>query len=66
MTNRKPRRRVTGEQRRINLKVDDELAAWIFDYVARNKTSVTGLVTDFFLDLRRKELERLARDAEQI
>jgi hypothetical protein len=64
--NKKPRRRVTGEKRRVNLKLDEGLAEWAFDYAERQNTSVTQLITDHLMDLQRKEAELLARDAEQI
>jgi len=64
--NKKPRRRVTGEKRRVNLKLDEELAEWAFDYAERHNTSVTQLITDFLMDQRRLEAAHLARDAEQI
>lgn len=62
---KKPRRRVTGEKRRLNLKVDEELVEWAFDYAERRNTTVTQLITDLFMDLRRREREAQSRDAEQ-
>jgi hypothetical protein len=64
--NKKPRRRVTGEKRRVNLKLDEDLAEWAFGFAERHNTSVTQMITDFFMDQRRREAERMARDAEQI
>jgi hypothetical protein len=64
--NKKPRRRVMGEKRRVNLKLDEELAEWAFEYAERHNTSVTQLITDHLMDLQRHEAELLARDAEQI
>lgn len=63
---KKPRNRVPGERRRLNLKLEEELASFAFDYAERNETTVTQLITDFFVDLRRQEEERMASDAEQI
>jgi hypothetical protein len=64
--NKKPRRRVTGEKRRVNLKLDEDLAEWAFGFAERHNTSVTQMITDFFMYQRKREAERMARDAEQI
>jgi len=64
--NKKPRRRVTGEKRRVNLKLDEELAEYAFGYAERHNTSVTQLITDFFMDLQRHEAQMQAKDAEQV
>ena len=64
--NKKPRRHVIGEKRRVNLRMEEDLAEWAFAYAEQNSTSVTQLITDFFMGLQRQEVERMARDAEQI
>lgn len=64
--NKKPRRRVAGEKRRLNLKLDEELAEWAFAYAERHNTSVTQLITDYFMDLQRHEAQLQSRDAEQV
>lgn len=64
--NKKPRRRVAGEKRRLNLKMDEDLAEWAFSYAERHNTSVTQLIIDHFMELQRKEAELQARDAEQV
>lgn len=66
VNNSKPRRRVPGEKRRMNLKMDEELADWAFKFAERRKTTVTQLVTDFFMSLREQEEEHLAQDAPQV
>lgn len=66
VNNSKPRRKVSGERRRVNLKLDEDLAEFAFTYAERNGTTVTQLITDHFVELRRKEDERLGKDAEQI
>jgi hypothetical protein len=63
---KKPRRRVVGEKRRVNLKLDGELAEWAFSFADRHNTSVTQLIIDHFLGLRKQEGERMSQDAEQI
>ncbi len=55
-----------GEKRRVNLRMEEDLAEWAFAYAEQNSTSVTQLITDFFMGLQRQEVERMARDAEQI
>lgn len=65
-SNSKPRRKVIGERRRLNLKLSEELVEFAFTYADRNGTTVTQLITDFFVELRKKEDERLGHDAEQI
>jgi len=62
----KPRNRVTGERRRLNLKLDEELAAWAFDYAERHATTVTQLITDHLVQIRKVEDLVLSSDAEQI
>lgn len=63
---KKPRRRIVGEKKRMNLVVEKDLADWVFDYADRGNTSVTQLITDYFMELKRREAGMLARDAEQI
>lgn len=65
-TVKKKPRRVVGEKRRLNLKLDGDLAEWVFDFAKRHDTSVTQLIIDFFKDMRVRELSRMAQDAEQI
>lgn len=64
--NKKPRRRVAGEKRRVNLKLDEELAEFAFAYAERHNTSVTQMITDFFMELQRREAHLQTRDAEQV
>lgn len=59
-------RRVPGEKRRLNFKLDGEIADWAFEYAEKHNTTVTQLITDYFLDLQRREIARQAQDAEQI
>ena len=61
----KSARKVTGEKRRLNLKLDEELVAWAFAYAERRKTSVTQMITDFIINLQRHESVIQAEDAEQ-
>jgi len=61
-----PRRRIPGEKRRVNFKIDEELAEWAFGFAENHKTSVTQLITDFFVTLRKQEEAHLGQDAEQI
>ena len=63
---KKPRSRVSREKRRMNLCIDEDLVLWAFEHAGRNSTSVTQLITNFFQELRKRETERMARDAEQI
>ena len=62
----KPRARVSGERRRLNLKLDEELAAWAFDYAERHATTVTQLITDHLVLIRKIEDQAMSGDAEQI
>ena len=62
--NKKPRRRVPGEKRRLNLKVDEDLAEWAFEYAEAHGTSVTQMITDYLVQLRKSA--QLTQDAEQI
>lgn len=62
----KPRNRVSGERRRLNLKLDEELAAWAFDYAERYATTVTQLITDHLVLIRKIEDQMMSSDAEQI
>ena len=62
----KPRNRVSGERRRLNLKLDEDLAAWAFDYAERHATTVTQLITDHLVMLKKREDQVLSSDAEQI
>lgn len=63
---KKRRRRVAGEKRRVNLKIEEGLAEWAFSFAERNNTSVTGLITDYLSGLRDHEKSRSVQDAEQI
>lgn len=40
---------------RLNLQIDDELKRWAQDYAKRNHTSLTQLITDYFVELRKRE-----------
>lgn len=52
---------------RLNLKLDEDLKDWVQDFAERNNTSVSALVRDYFLMLRRQEeLEKSAECAPQI
>jgi hypothetical protein len=62
----KPRNRVSGERRRLNLKLDEELTAWAFDYAERHATTITQLITDHLVMLKKIEDQVLSGDAEQI
>ena len=59
-------RKSNGEKRRLNLKLDGEIAEWAFRYAERHNTTITQLITDYFLDLQKKEEARFGEDAEQI
>jgi hypothetical protein len=61
---KKPRRRIVGEQRRLNLKLDEDLAMWVFEYAEAHSTTVTQLIVDYLVQLRKQEY--LAQDAKQI
>ena len=61
-----PPRPTLGEKKRLNLKLDAELAAWAFEYALSNNTSVTQLITRFLEDMRRHHEAQLDKDAEQI
>lgn len=63
---KKPRRRIAGEKRRVNLKLEEDLAEWAFEFADRSNTTVTYLITDFLQELRRIQTERTSKDAEQI
>ena len=65
-SSKKPQQRVSGERRRINIKLDEALATFAFEYAERNRTTVTQLITNYFISLQRQEEEKLAYDAEQI
>lgn len=55
-----------GEKKRLNLKLDAELATWAFEFALLNNTSVTQLITGFLEDMRRHHEAQLDKDAEQI
>ena len=38
-------KKTPGEKRRLNLKLDSELAEWAFEYALLRNTSVTKLIT---------------------
>lgn len=40
---------------RLNLQMDKDLKAWAQDYAKRHHTSLTQLITDHFVELRREE-----------
>ena len=58
--------KMSGEKRRLNLRLDSELAEWAFEFALLHNTSVTKLITGFIEDLRRQHEEQLNEDAEQI
>jgi hypothetical protein len=64
--NKKPRRRIIGEKRRLNLKLDEELIEWAFAYAERHNTSVTQMIADHFMELQRCEAALQSKDAEQV
>jgi hypothetical protein len=53
---------------RINLRLDPELIDWTKEYCSRTKISMSHLVRQLLLDVKRKDDEELAakEDAEQI
>lgn len=55
-----------GERRRLNFKLEEDLALWAFSFAERNNTTVTQLIADHLAKLRQEEEVRLAQDAEQI
>ena len=55
-----------SKRRRVNLKMDSELVEFAFCYADYTETTVTRLITNYFIDLRRREERRLGIDAEQI
>jgi hypothetical protein len=63
---KKPRRRIAGEKRRVNLKIEEDLAEWAFEYAERQGTTVTSLIAEFLRMTRAVEEASLAKDAEQI
>ena len=58
--------KISGEKRRLNLRLDSELAEWAFEFALINDTSVTKLITEFLSKLRVEHEEQLNEDAEQI
>ena len=63
---KEPQKPTLGEKKRLNLKLDAELAAWAFEFALINNTSVTQLITGFLEDARRHHEAQLDKDAEQI
>ena len=59
-------RKLEGNKRRLNLKLDPDLADFAFAYAAKYNTSVTQIITDFLVNLKNREECRLEKDAEQI
>lgn len=60
------RRRIVGEKKRLNLKVEADLADWAFDYASRHHKTFTQLVCEHLVELRLREQHRQAQDADQI
>lgn len=62
-----PRRRPNGEEKdRVNMKIDAELKKWAVDYAERWQTSLTQIFVDHLIELRKREVLDMQRDAEQI
>lgn len=40
---------------RLNLQIDEELKKWAQEYARRHHTSLTQMITDHFVDLRKQE-----------
>jgi hypothetical protein len=59
-------RETAPTKRRLNIKVDSALVEWAFAYAERNKTTVTQLITDSFVQMQRHEELLMREDAEQI
>lgn len=55
-----------GEKRRVNLKIDESLAEWAFDYAKAHNKSLTQLIVDQLAGLKIQEETELHQDAEQI
>ena len=55
-----------GEQRRINMKIDSNLAEWVFSYARRRGVTLTHLVETHFARLRTSEEATMREDAEQV
>lgn len=60
------KKRDNSVKRRLNLKLDKELAEWAFSYAEIHSTSVTQLIADYFFNLKKLESEAASKDAEQI
>jgi hypothetical protein len=63
---KKPRRRIAGEKKRLNFKMDKELVDWASGYAERHNTTMTQLITNHFMALRIREAVARAQDAEQV
>lgn len=59
-------RGVTGEKRRLNLKLEEGLVSWAFAYAERRGTTVTQMIGDLLRDMRRQDTENSFVDAEQV
>jgi predicted HicB family RNase H-like nuclease len=51
----KKKRRRKRKEGRLNLLIDPELKNWVKEHAACAETSVSALVTTFFVKLREKE-----------
>ena len=51
---------------RLNLKIDDNLKAWVVRYAQRKNTTVTALICAYFQALRLQEHSRKDEVVEQI
>lgn len=40
---------------RLNLQIDKDLKVWVRDYARRKHTSLTQLITDYFVELKKEE-----------
>ena len=59
-------RGVTGEKRRLNLKLEEGLVSWAFAYAERRGITVAEMGGDLLRDMRRQDTENSFVDAEQV
>ena len=50
-----PRQKVYEGFKRLNLRVDEKLMKWAFNYAKKHNVTVTYLFTQYLQDLKRKE-----------
>lgn len=52
---KRPVKKAQAKNNRLNLRIDLELRGWAHEYAQRHQTTITALITEYFVHLRETE-----------